>query len=148
MLLSIPLSSEIRMLYSPWYGEGNSLRRVLWLASKGKSRGKGQSHLPTFCYFSQTPSTWIIQSAKVPYLGGASPEAHRLAIFPDICHHPDWACSCGDDKAPRKKGSMRGPVPRLGQIHRMGKQILTLDRRSPTAKGTDAETREELWACQ
>ena len=28
-ILSIPLSSEIRMLSSPWYGEGNSLRRVL-----------------------------------------------------------------------------------------------------------------------
>jgi len=83
----------------------------------------------------------------VPYLGVASPEAHHLAIFPYICHHPDWTCSYGDDKVPRKKGSMKGLVPWLGQIRRMGKQILTFDRRSPKAKGTDAKTRGELWTC-
>jgi len=42
---------------------------------------------------------------------------------------------------------MKGLVPWLGQIRRMGKQILTFDRRSPKAKGTDAKTRGELWTC-
>ena len=42
---------------------------------------------------------------------------------------------------------MKGLVSRPAQIRRTGKQILTLDRRNPKAKGTDAKTRGEVWIC-